>query len=311
MIKNSKYGTLDRKLKSRVIKGVPFSSRGGIYKVLIPVHDLMKKNPGVYKTLVEKKGKHDVLFQIDKDVKRCFQTHKEFKQRFGTYQIRLFNVLKAYSLLNIEVEYCQGMSTIAAILLMFMNEEETFWSFVHLMAHPDYLIGDLYLPGFPVLLEWYYIFEKLFQESQPKLFKHIEDEGLFTDLYARKWVLCCMLECLPFDVTLRIFDIIVSEGSKILFNVVLGIMKMYEPMLMKMNMEKMKIFFQDLFLYPVDADELIKFATSQKVSKKAILKHKAEYVHHEAERKRQHRERERKRREEMEKIQKALGTDKK
>ena len=38
-------------------------------------------------------------------------------------QQHLFHVLAAYSMYNTEVGYCQGMSQIAAILLMYLDEE--------------------------------------------------------------------------------------------------------------------------------------------------------------------------------------------
>ena len=44
----------------------------------------------------------------------------------------------AYSLYNSELGYCQGMSQIAALLLMFMDEEEAFWALAVLMT------GELY-----------------------------------------------------------------------------------------------------------------------------------------------------------------------
>ena len=42
---------------------------------------------------------------------------------FPHRQQALFHVLAAYSMYNTEVGYCQGMSQIAALLLMYMNEE--------------------------------------------------------------------------------------------------------------------------------------------------------------------------------------------
>jgi len=38
-------------------------------------------------------------------------------------QQALFHVLAAYSMYNTEIGYCQGMSQIAALLLMYLNEE--------------------------------------------------------------------------------------------------------------------------------------------------------------------------------------------
>jgi len=48
-------------------------------------------------------------------------------------QQALFHVLAAYSMYNTEVGYCQGMSEIAALLLMYMNEEvsKQIWTWWH------------------------------------------------------------------------------------------------------------------------------------------------------------------------------------
>lgn len=47
-------------------------------------------------------------------------------------QQALFNVLSAYSMYNTEVGYCQGMSQIAALLLMYMNEEVSIENYANL-----------------------------------------------------------------------------------------------------------------------------------------------------------------------------------
>lgn len=45
-------------------------------------------------------------------------------------QIELFNVLKAYSIYNPKVGFCQAQAPIAAFLLMHMPAEQAFWCFV-------------------------------------------------------------------------------------------------------------------------------------------------------------------------------------
>ena len=52
----------------------------------------------------------------------------------------LFNVLKAYSVLNPQEGYCQGQAPLAATLLMHMPAEHAFWCFV--------AICDKYLTGY-------------------------------------------------------------------------------------------------------------------------------------------------------------------
>ena len=44
-------------------------------------------------------------------------------------QQMLFHVLAAYSMYNTEVGYCQGMSEIAALLLMYLGEEVSHFSY--------------------------------------------------------------------------------------------------------------------------------------------------------------------------------------
>ncbi|KAG7256186.1 LOW QUALITY PROTEIN: hypothetical protein CRUP_000191 [Coryphaenoides rupestris] len=46
--------------------------------------------------------------------------------QLGAGQLSLYNLLKAYSLLDTEVGYCQGVSFVAGILLLHMSEEQAF-----------------------------------------------------------------------------------------------------------------------------------------------------------------------------------------
>ena len=77
--------------------------------------------------------------QIDLDVNRTYRDNEMFRERYNSRQQALFYVLAAYSVYNTEVGYCQGMSQIAALLLMyFQEEEEAFWALSQLMAHKKY-----------------------------------------------------------------------------------------------------------------------------------------------------------------------------
>ncbi len=55
--------------------------------------------------------------------------------RFVVFRQRsLLHVLSAYAMYNTELGYCQGMSGVAALLLMYMDEEESFWALHSLMC---------------------------------------------------------------------------------------------------------------------------------------------------------------------------------
>jgi hypothetical protein len=62
-----------------------------------------------------------VLNVIDKDVYRTFPEHQLFVGEEGQKGLR--NVLKAYSVYDSNIGYCQAMAPIAATLLMHMSAE--------------------------------------------------------------------------------------------------------------------------------------------------------------------------------------------
>lgn len=57
--------------------------------------------------------------------------------------------------LHQEVSYCQGMSQVAAILLMYLNEEDAFWALSQLLTDSKHAMhgtrGRSLLKEFPVI----------------------------------------------------------------------------------------------------------------------------------------------------------------
>ena len=60
-----------------------------------------------------------LIFQvIRRDIARTYPEHEFFKKKDGVGQESLFNVMKAYSIHDREVGYCQGSAFIVGLLLM-------------------------------------------------------------------------------------------------------------------------------------------------------------------------------------------------
>lgn len=76
--------------------------------------------------------------QIDLDVNRTYREHINFRKRFNFKQQELFNILSAYSIYNLDIGYTQGMSQIAALLLMYLSEDEAFWALSTLISNSKY-----------------------------------------------------------------------------------------------------------------------------------------------------------------------------
>lgn len=162
---------LGKKAKKEVRKGVPSSFRCLVWQFMSGSNELLEKNQGKYQRLLEKLkekerlGDEEKLWQcIRDDVNRTFpqfeifQTHK---------QLQLESVLKVYAKYNSKIGYCQGENFVCGMLLLFMDEESAFWTFVSLME--NYRLEALFLPGFPYLNCCFFIFSKLLQSKLPKL----------------------------------------------------------------------------------------------------------------------------------------------
>lgn len=82
--------------------------------------------------------------QIDLDVNRTYREHINFRKRYDSKQQELFNILSAYSIYNLDIGYTQGMSQIAALLLIYLSEDEAFWALSTLISDSKYYMhGEL------------------------------------------------------------------------------------------------------------------------------------------------------------------------
>ena len=134
-------------------------------------------------------------FQIDLDVNRTYRDHIMFRERYNPRQNALFHVLAAYSVYNTELGYCQGMSQIAALLLMYLyDEEDAFWALHRLMVHPKHAMHGFFIQGFPKLLRFQSHHDKVMRKFLPKLKKHLDRQGIDTGIYTLKWFFQCFLD---------------------------------------------------------------------------------------------------------------------
>ena len=85
-------------------QGVPDRMRGTVWRILLNVDLAKQKQQGIYAKmkLLGRKTSPD-LHQIDLDVRRTFQRHVMFRERFSPSQKELFTVLVAHSVYNKQV----------------------------------------------------------------------------------------------------------------------------------------------------------------------------------------------------------------
>lgn len=121
----------DPKLLLQAIRaGVPKAKRGEIWLYLAEQFSLniapvdIKKFPNFntpYKVLLKSLTEHQHAIFID--LGRTFPNHKYYKAALGIGQLSLFNILKAYSILDPELGYCQGLGFICGVLLLHVSQQ--------------------------------------------------------------------------------------------------------------------------------------------------------------------------------------------
>eukprot|EP00475_Leptophrys_vorax_P004392 TRINITY_DN12622_c0_g1_i1.p1 TRINITY_DN12622_c0_g1~~TRINITY_DN12622_c0_g1_i1.p1 ORF type:complete len:501 (+),score=108.38 TRINITY_DN12622_c0_g1_i1:96-1598(+) len=244
-----KYATIDKttglvtvvgdKVKSRARKGIPDAVRVHVYMLVLDVERQKEdKGPKFYEELNAKKkigtGAWDET--IRRDVNRTNPDHVMFMNKEGAGQEALFRVLRAYSLYDEELGYCQGMGFFVSVMLTYVPEEDAFWLLVGLLS--KFNLREYYLPSLIGIRRNFFVFQKLLQFLMPKLSKHLEKNDYSAPLYASRWfgTMCAQDFCM--ESTLRIWDILIVEGPKIIFQVGLAVMKRCKRDLKKASMDE-------------------------------------------------------------------------
>ncbi|NWW55150.1 US6NL protein, partial [Pedionomus torquatus] len=245
MLKSWEKYKNSEKFHRRIYKGIPLQFRGQVWSLLLDVPKMKEEMKDFYNKLkCQARGSSPDIRQIDLDVNRTYRDHIMFRDRYGVKQQSLFHVLAAYSIYNTEVGYCQGMSQITALLLMYMNEEDAFWALVKLLSGPKHAMHGREFHVKMLFMDstrHYLIFMSIFN-----LLHFIQDsQDMSTSFYTTKWFFQCFLDRTPFTLSLRIWDIYILEGERILTAMSYTILKLHRKHLMKLQMEELVEFLQE------------------------------------------------------------------
>ncbi|XP_036428044.1 TBC1 domain family member 12 isoform X3 [Colossoma macropomum] len=169
---------------------------------------------------------------IKLDISRTFPSLFIF-QKGGPYHDLLHSVLGAYTCYRPDVGYVQGMSFIAAVLILNMEEADAFIAFANLLNKPCQMA--FFRVDHELMLKYFAAFQVFFEENLPKLFSHFQSSSLTPDLYLIDWIFTLYSKSLPLDVACRVWDVFCRDGEEFLFRTGLGILRLYEEVLLCMD----------------------------------------------------------------------------
>ena len=269
------YQSIKRfKLKSRTRKGIPDNLRSYVWQLFAGKDKLVKK--GLFEKLDKEPIDENSELSIIKDLDRTYPLCQLFKEKYGKGQRNLFRVLSNYSKYNKKIGYVQGLGYLAALFLIYMDEESAFYM-LHAVIK-NYEMEGLYLPGFPDLKKKFYVLLNLEKKFIPEIYNILKRDEALPSFYASEWFMCLFCKKVKPNILVRIIDVFLYEGYKVIYRFAIAFLKMKENDFIK---NPNGIFYSSVTLKKlfenIEVEELFKEAFDLNLSKKHIAKYEEEY----------------------------------
>lgn len=230
-----------------VLQGIPPGVRTRVWPMLVgndlhinkDLFNIYVKQSEVAKTQraagikVEQVGKLASASLIGVDLPRTFPA-LAFYQEGGPNHAELHRVLDAYVCYRPDIGYVQGMSYLAAILLLYLDDVTAFSCLANLLnrnVHMAFYKMDVELQQYVSL------FEALFKRTLPDLYAHFEHIGISSEMYLLDWFLTLFSKSLPLDVATHLWDIYIFEGQAFLFRAALGLLKYIQAPILSQELD--------------------------------------------------------------------------
>lgn len=249
------------KLKVMVRQGIPHSLRPQLWMRTSGALEKKAKMETSYKMVVKASSNDHLMTskQIEKDLLRTMPTNACFCSINSTGVPRLRRVLRAIAWLFPDIGYCQGTGMILGSLLLFMEEEEAFWSMCTIVD--DLLPASYYSNTLIGVQADQKVLRQLVVSYLPDIDNKLKEHDIELSLITLHWFLTVFASVVHTRVLLRIWDVFFYDGSIVLFLVTLAMLKLREKDILET--ENSSEIFNLLSGIPSevqDADELIQAA---------------------------------------------------
>ncbi|GAB6031470.1 hypothetical protein CHUAL_009238 [Chamberlinius hualienensis] len=266
-----------RQLAQLVHKGIPEALRGEVWQLLSGAFENSDQLLEVYRSLIAKESPCEQV--ILRDINRTFPANEFFKESGGRGQDSLYRISKAYAIHDEEVGYCQGLSFLAAALLLHMPEEQAFAVLTKIMF--SYNLRSLFKDYFEALHLKLFQLEKLIQDYMPDLYDHFQELTVETHMFGSQWFLTLFTAKFPLFLVFHILDVFLCEGMDSIFKVSLALLLMSKKELLSLDFEGVLKYFRvslpKKYRHEETARLLIRTAVGLRISVKKLTKYEREY----------------------------------
>eukprot|EP01133_Synstelium_polycarpum_P008173 gene8173-9607_t len=169
------------------------------------------------------------------DLPRTFPTLFLFHRR-GALHRSLQNILLAWSMYRPDIGYVQGMSYLAGLLCLYLDEYEAFVAFANMVN--THFFSSLFMMDVNQIVRHVKIFDVLFSKHLPALYTQFRTLGIASEHYLLEWLMTLFTKQLPMPLVSRIWDCVLIEGESFIYAAVIGILKCCNRLIMSSSFEE-------------------------------------------------------------------------
>ncbi|NP_001288778.1 small G protein signaling modulator 3 isoform 2 [Homo sapiens] len=221
------------KLRSLVLAGIPHGMRPQLWMRLSGALQKKRNSELSYREIVKNSSNDETIAakQIEKDLLRTMPSNACFASMGSIGVPRLRRVLRALAWLYPEIGYCQGTGMVAACLLLFLEEEDAFWMMSAIIE--DLLPASYFSTTLLGVQTDQRVLRHLIVQYLPRLDKLLQEHDIELSLITLHWFLTAFASVVDIKLLLRIWDLFFYEGSRVLFQLTLGMLHLKEEELIQ------------------------------------------------------------------------------
>ncbi|XP_019516134.1 PREDICTED: small G protein signaling modulator 3 isoform X1 [Hipposideros armiger] len=221
------------KLRSLVLAGIPHSMRPQLWMRLSGALQKKKNSELSYREMVKNSSNDETIAakQIEKDLLRTMPSNACFANESSVGVPRLRRVLRALAWLYPEIGYCQGTGMVAACLLLLLEEEDAFWMMCAIVE--DLLPASYFSTTLLGVQTDQRVLRHLIVQYLPRLDKLLQEHDIELSLITLHWFLTAFASVVPIRLLLRLWDLFFYDGSRVLFQTTLGMLRLKEEELIQ------------------------------------------------------------------------------
>lgn len=264
-------------VKRRIRKGIPDEIRGKVWSDLANINEYRRRYTDVVTQPRPRVALDSVIIdEIERDIDRTFPRHEKFVRKDGEGQQALRRILQNYVMLDPVTGYCQGMGFITAMFIIYLNEEDAFYTLLSVMQRPVGPLRDMFQPSFAVAKCRLSTYWTLLKDTHPQTWHHLESQGIHPTMFATEWFLTVFTRSFPFDLVTRVWDVFLYEGWKIVYRVALALIKSISKLLKALEFEGIMARLKDL-PSTINSHAIMEAALSVSITGKRIQELEVQY----------------------------------